>query len=253
MSYQKLYSPKVKKIFRIMALVAIIILVASEILAVTTKGFSGIREDKYQFISCIENLIIICILTVFAFYPEKIGILSIIAFYYSVRIELVEPENMMGLFMYFLTISSLYARGHFNRNRKTKNIAAVVVFLALLLTQIRFGSEIFFTSLVCHIGYGFVFACCVFFIRAYLFDLFEEESDKKKLNIQKYSELKKRDADWLVKIQKGEKYESIAIDEKMSVGSVKNRFKIIFDELGVGDRRGFFNKYSDYEIFYIAE
>ncbi len=36
----------------------------------------------------------------------------------------------------------------------------------------------------------------------------------------------------------------------MSIGSVKNRFKIIFDELGVRDREDFLNKYSDYEICY---
>ena len=39
----------------------------------------------------------------------------------------------------------------------------------------------------------------------------------------------------------------------MSLGSVKNRLKVIFDEIGAGDKQGFLNKYSDYEICYGEE
>lgn len=39
----------------------------------------------------------------------------------------------------------------------------------------------------------------------------------------------------------------------MSLGSVKNRLRVIFDELEVGDKQGFLNKYSDFEICYGAE
>lgn len=71
-----------------------------------------------------------------------------------------------------------------------------------------------------------------------------------KLDIQKIAELNKRDAEWLADIINGEKYESLAIKYHMSLGSVKNRLKVIFDEIGVGDKQGFLNKYSDYEICY---
>ncbi|MCR4940607.1 MAG: hypothetical protein K5930_10950, partial [Treponemataceae bacterium] len=73
---------------------------------------------------------------------------------------------------------------------------------------------------------------------------------KKKLDIQEFPELKKRDAEWLAKILCGEKYEYLSINYKMSLGSVKNRLKIIYAEIGVGDKLGFLNKYSDYEICY---
>ena len=36
----------------------------------------------------------------------------------------------------------------------------------------------------------------------------------------------------------------------MSIGSVKNRIKVIFDIIGVGDKKGFLNKYSDFQICY---
>jgi len=72
----------------------------------------------------------------------------------------------------------------------------------------------------------------------------------RRLDLKEYPDLKRRDAEWLYEIIRGNKYESIAIEAKMSLGSVKNRFKIIFDVLETGDRQGFLNKYSEYEICY---
>lgn len=98
--------------------------------------------------------------------------------------------------------------------------------------------------------YSFFF---FFFFKAYIFDLFETKGSNKKLDIQKYSELKKRDAEWLAQIVNGVKYDTLAIDYNMSLGSVKNRLRVIFDELKVGDKQGFLNKYSDFEICYGEE
>ena len=80
--------------------------------------------------------------------------------------------------------------------------------------------------------------------------MFEAITTNKKLDKKKYPDLKKRDAEWLAAIIQKTKYEAIAIDSSLSVGTVKNRFRIIFDELCVGDKQGFLNKYSDFEILY---
>lgn len=40
------------------------------------------------------------------------------------------------------------------------------------------------------------------------------------------------------------------MEEKMTEGSVKNRMKIIYETLGVGDKQGFLNKYSEFEIYF---
>lgn len=235
-----------------MALIAILILVISDTVYYIEYGWHGMlsKTNKYVLLSFVQNFVIILFLVFFLLNPEKVGVLSVISFYYSVSIFICEPGNMMALFMYFLSISSLYARGYFNKNRKVKNIIAICFLLILIFSEVRFGKEIFIKAFIQNIGFSFVFGCSLFFIFSYAGDLQDLQQENNKLNIHNYPDLKKRDADWLVKVQKGEKYGSIAIDEKMSVGSVKNRFKIIFDELGVGDRKGFLNKYSDYEIFY---
>lgn len=80
--------------------------------------------------------------------------------------------------------------------------------------------------------------------------MFEAVNFNKKLDVHNFPKLKKRDAEWLAAIINGEKYEYLAIKYQISLGAVKNRLKIIFDELEVGDKRGFLTKYSDYEIYY---
>lgn len=124
------------------------------------------------------------------------------------------------------------------------------IFSCSIISETRFGKEVFFNSFIDKIAYSFVMFLCLFFFQIYIFDLFEANNSDNKLDIQKFPELKKRDAEWLVEILNGEKYEALAINYHMSLGSVKNRLKVIFDEIGVGDKQGFLNKYSDYEICY---
>ena len=80
--------------------------------------------------------------------------------------------------------------------------------------------------------------------------MFVDETSDHILDIKEYQKLNKRDAIWLCNILKKKKYEAIAIDSKITLGAVKNRFKLIFNELCVGDKQGFLNTYSDYKIYF---
>ncbi len=73
------------------------------------------------------------------------------------------------------------------------------------------------------------------------------------LNISSYSELSKRDAEWLIAILKGQQYKTIAANYEITLGAVKNRLSCIFKILGLKNKIDFFNKYSDYEIVYKIE
>lgn len=152
--------------------------------------------------------------------------------------------------MYGLSIILLHARGTFNSNKKIKETIVFIFFIVLILTEIRFGKDIFFSCLFEKIAYSFVLVLCLFFLQVYTFDIFETNVSNYKLDLKEFPKLIKRDAKWLSAIQNGEKYEALALNSQMSIGSVKNRLKIIFEELGVGDKQGFLNKYSDYEICY---
>jgi len=62
--------------------------------------------------------------------------------------------------------------------------------------------------------------------------------------------LSKRDCEWLLRIQNGEKYEVLAIEYNLSVGSVKNRLKNIYKTLDVSDRTEFEKKFKSYKIVF---
>ena len=143
---------------------------------------------------------------------------------------------------------TLYVRGAFNRRKQLKNAVCLSVYVLLILSELRFEHDVFLREFINKIGYTFILFLILFFVKAYLTDKISAESAEKKLDIKEFPNLTKRDAQWLAKILGGEKYQAVAVDYKMSIGSVKNRFKFIFAELEVGDRCGFVNSYSGYEI-----
>ena len=163
------------------------------------------------------------------------------------------PNNLLGTMLYFFSISTFYARGYFNKHAKIKNIIAIVIFSILILSEIRFGFNVFIPSLTNNLVFTFVYLASIYFIFPYTSIFAEKYDEEKTLDLKLYPELKQRDAEWLKAILKGEKYQYIAIEYKMSVGSVKNRFKYIFSIIECGDRRGFITSYADYEIIFHDE
>lgn len=251
MIFSKIYTQKTKLFLRLMALIAVIILViANTYIILQKEKISFILKDLVSFITLIYNSIVCICFIVVVLFPTKINFLSIASFLYSVIILVFEPTNPMGIFMYFLCITSLMARGFFLKHKKAKIIISTSLLLLLCFSEIRFGKEFFLTAVVDKFAYTFIVIITLFFFNAYITDSLENNNSDKKLDIKQFSDLRRRDAEWLVEILNGKKYETLAIDYNMSLGSVKNRMRIIFDVLEVGDKQGFFNKYSNYEICY---
>lgn len=243
------YSKKALLLFRIFSLIAIIILSVSLFINCFLKNsFSHptVLESIYNF----DAILGIILLSIVVISPQKIGICSLISFYYATFIIFFEPNNTMGLFMYILGIAMLYARGFYNKYRKQKNIITILIFIALNLTQIRFGSEMFFESFIQTVGFSFIFLLIIYFLNAAIQNDYNINNSSKKLNLKNYNKLTIRDALWLIQIQNKVKYDAIAIKSKVTPGTVKNRLKFIFSVLEVGDKQGFINEYSTFEICY---
>ena len=241
------YTKKTLLLFRLFALIAIVILITSFIYSIIYKNlFSSYSNTIFYF----TNIISIFLLFFVLIYPQKIEVCSVITFIYSLQIFIFEPNNTMGLFMYILGIALLYARGFYNKYRKQKNIITILIFIALNLTQIRFGSEMFFESFIQTVGFSFIFLLIIYFLNAAIQNDYNINNSSKKLNLKNYNKLTIRDALWLIQIQNKVKYDAIAIKSKVAPGTVKNRFKFIFSVLEVGDKQGFINEYSTFEICY---
>ena len=241
------YTKKTLLLFRLFALIAIVILITSFIYSVIYKNlFSSYSNTIFYF----TNIISIFLLFFVFIYPQKIEVCSVITFIYSLQIFIFEPNNTMGLFMYILTVAMLYARGFYNIHKKQKNIFTIIIFILLNLSQMRFGSKIFLNSLIQTVGFSFIYLLSIYFIKAAIRNDYNTNSSSNILNLKHYDKLTIRDALWLIQIQNKVKYDAIAIKSKVAPGTVKNRLKFIFSVLEVGDKQGFINEYSTFAICY---
>lgn len=241
------YTKKTLLLFRLFALIAIVILITSFIYSIIYKNlFSSYSNTIFYF----TNIISIFLLFFVLIYPQKIEVCSVITFIYSLQIFIFEPNNTMGLFMYILTVAMLYARGFYNIHKKQKNIFTIIIFILLNLSQMRFGSKIFLNSLIQTVGFSFIFLLSIYFIKAAIRNDYNTNASSNILNLKNYDKLTIRDALWLIQIQNKVKYDAITIKSKVAPGTVKNRFKFIFSVLEVGDKQGFINEYSTFEICY---
>lgn len=241
------YTKKTLLLFRLFALIAIVILITSFIYSIIYKNlFSSYSNTIFYF----TNIISIFLLFFVLIYPQKIEVCSVITFIYSLQIFIFEPNNTMGLFMYILTVAMLYARGFYNIHKKQKNIFTIIIFILLNLSQMRFGSKIFLNSLIQTVGFSFIYLLSIYFIKAAIRNDYNTNSSSNILNLKHYDKLTIRDALWLIQIQNKVKYDAIAIKSKVTPGTVKNRLKFIFSVLEVGDKQGFINEYSTFEICY---
>lgn len=241
------YTKKTLLLFRLFALIAIVILIASFINSIIYKNlFSSYSNTIFYF----TNIISIFLLFFVLIYPQKIEVCSVITFIYSLQIFIFEPNNTMGLFMFILTVAMLYARGFYNIHKKQKNIFTIIIFILLNLSQMRFGSKIFLNSLIQTVGFSFIFLLIIYFLNAAIQNDYNINNSSKKLNLKNYNKLTIRDALWLIQIQNKVKYDAIAIKSKVAPGTVKNRLKFIFSVLEVGDKQGFINEYSTFAICY---
>lgn len=243
------YSKKTLLLFKLFSVMGVVILLISFI----RDFFLGtLFSTTEHFLIAFTFLKIstIILLSIVAFYPYKMGICSIVAFIYAVLILVFEPTNTMGFFMYALGITSLYARGYYNSQRKTKNLITLFTFIALNLTQIHYGLEIFISSMIETVGFAFIYFLSIYFMSAAIKNDYNINSSSRILNLKHYDKLNIRDALWLIQIQNKVKYDAIAINSKVSPGTVKNRLKFIFSVLEVGDKQGFLNEYSTFEICY---
>ena len=250
MKKANLYSNKTQILIRIISLLATIILVMSNTQRFLNFELQNLLTEKFEFFTFVINSISIILFLIVILFPAKMGLFSILSFIYGTIILVFEPENNLGILMFWLSIVTLHARGFFNQKKKLKEIITTIIFFGLIISELRFGSDIFFSNILEKFAYIFIYFISLFFFQIYVTDKLDILENNKKLDLQKYPELKKRDAQWLADILNGEKYEYLAVTYHMSINKIKNRIKVIFDIIGVGDKKGFLNKYSDFQICY---
>jgi len=141
----------------------------------------------------------------------------------------------------------LWIRGFFKKNKAIKISILILLYLIPLFFNLRSGWTFFLSQLFDISQIILITACNIFILYEYTKTQF---STDKILNLALYPETTKRDAEWLTLVKQGVKYEAIAIDYELSLGTVQNRLNKIYHIIETGDRIGFLSIYSNAEIIY---
>ena len=153
--------------------------------------------------------------------------------------------------MIFLELAAvlLWVRGFFKYHRGIKITGLVIFYLITVLLYLRFGWAYFAQQLLEILQLLLISFCIIFIIYEYM-KAQAQPVKEKILNIAEYPETTERDAKWLSLVQQGVKYEAIAIDYELTLGTVQNRLNKIYHILETGDRIGFLSIYSNTEIVF---
>lgn len=197
------------------------------------------------------NSFVIIFLFLLALFPYKIEFLAIVSFYYGVSCTLFDTCNPMGVCMYYLGNITLFIRGYYRKNGRKKLCSAVLFFIILLMSNLRYGINIFLSELIEKMGYCIVIGIQTLFL-IYTINTSKNISkgEKKILNLADFPGGNEDDVLLLQKVLANKQYKEIASEVFRSEGTVRNRLNKVYDLLGVMDRMGFITTYMGYEIIY---
>lgn len=179
--------------------------------------------------------------------PEKLALFVPPLLFYSISNSVGNANPAFAIIFLELAVILLWIRGFFKKHKALKITGLVLLYLIPLLFNLRFGLATFTTQLLDILQIILVTSCTIFILYEYLR---AQTAPDKILNVADYPETTERDAKWLSLVQQGVKYEAIAIDYELTLGTVQNRLNKVYHILEIGDRIGFLSIYSGAEIVY---
>lgn len=254
---KKEYSRSQKNLIRFFCIIGIIVEVLCILRLFLRSDFNlGIPNIKSITDFCNSDLCLFIIdsisfivFIILLFVPQKFELFSLIAFIYSFKIIAVETvvENPVGILLYNLGVSCLLYKGFYKKHYHVKTYSTLLLYLVLVSLSMRFGLLCFINSLVYTLGYGLAFLVSIFFVVNFLKIIYENKTARV-WDLSQYPELTKRDKEWLRDILDEKKYEEIAGDSGITVGTLKNRMHQIFNIVGIEDRIQLLATYGGYEV-----
>lgn len=199
--------------------------------------------------TAIVNFVCLILFIIFLFIPQHFIIFAIISFLYSFKLILVDTvvEYPIGQLLYLMGTACLVFIGFYRYHRLPKIIITISINYILIFHSIRFGTDVLIDSLIITISYSLVFFVTLFFSVSFFRFLYGMKHARV-WDLSQYPELTKRDKEWLKQILEEKRYEEIAADSGITVGTLKNRMHQIFNIVGIDDRISLLASYSGYEV-----
>lgn len=236
---------------KVICVLGFLILAVTAIKAMVVYGIKVNEWSTTMQIKIFTNAVVMIVFAIVFFMPKKVEILSGVGIFYTILCTTEQDYmNVMGLFMYFLTISLLIYRGFYIQKKVLKIIITVVFMLGLYLTKLRFGFENFIDAFLQAMGYSLVFGSTLYFLFQYQKKKTTPFINSRVLDLSDYDEnqLSQMDREWIELALTNEKYDSIARKYNYSLGHVKNRMRYIFLTIDVIDRIDLFSKYAGCKV-----
>ncbi len=161
-------------------------------------------------------------------------------------IQIMDGGGLPGILMFFLGMLFYYRVGFLKKYKIVKIIVLSILLFGGICSQYQFGSYKLIQT------FQHLLASVLMFFLAYILYLPEFRARKKdfsrKIVRLPSHEFTPRDVHILKSIQKGEKYEAIAINEGIGVSTLKARVKVLFEFLNVSDKNSFLRIYANQPI-----
>lgn len=245
-----LFTNKVYKIIKLISLSGISLLLFTEIYNLflsPSKLIECYNSSRIIYVN-IENFIFIIAFLFLYLFPQKLELLSLMSFWYSIDIFIFDSNNYLGILMYFLGFTLLYVRGYFLKRKKIKILFFHFIFVILIILHSLLNSNNWL---------GYVIDCLAYIFILCLISIFQNITTSQKiasyktLNLAEYSSLKESDVQLLEAVLDNKQYKVIAIESKKTEGAIRNRLNRIYDILDVFDKQGFLASYYGCQIVYI--
>ena len=257
MRIKNIYSPEVLKMFRLFSIVGIIAEIFYLSRAFYRMGyafdFSNITSLEDFFASpeglFISNSLCLIVFIFLLFSPQHIEVVAFIAFYFSF-VYMFTPslgKKQLGTSLYLLGTSSCVLRGYYRKHTKYKVLLTMFLYAALILIDLRISWSQFVDSLIDSLGYLLTYSISMVFFVHFLRSTHEPVVNKI-WDLSQYPELTERDKVWISAILQDKRYEDIAKESGITIGTLKNRMHQIFSIIGLPDRVSLLATYSGYML-----
>ena len=257
MKIKNIYSPEVLKMFRLLSVLGFLAELFYLIRAFYQMNFvlnlSNISSLEDFFASpeglLISNFLCIIVFIYLFFLPQHIEVIAILAFYFSF-VYMFTPslgKKPLGTALYLLGVSSCILRGYYRKHTRIKIYLTLLTYAALILIDLRISFSQFIDSLIDSLGYLMSYALSLVFFVHFLKST-HENAVNKIWDLSQYPELTERDKLWISQILKDKRYEDIAKESGITIGTLKNRMHQIFTIIGLPDRVSLLATYSGYQL-----
>jgi len=179
------------------------------------------------------------------FFPYRFYIHAVFCLSWSL-LRIIDGSTIYAFLLYLLGFIFLYRQGFFKNGGRIKLVIGGLLLVTAFLTQLHFGYIMVLLRFVWLIISVILGGIAIVVLNPEILEIrMKKRGMVLRLSPDKFT---KEDVEILTKILAGEKYESIAIDEKKSMSTFKRYIQDLYHRLQVNDRTGFLTTYANYQI-----